>query len=56
MIHGFINSHRFFPSHYAPMVSDVVDIAEMKIDFILGEPFRPFEQVRYVIVSSALIS
>ena len=39
-------SRRFFPSHYAPMVSDLVGLADFVPEFNLGHPFHPFEQVR----------
>jgi 5'-3' exoribonuclease 1 len=35
----------YFPSHYAPFVTDVRGIADFKPEFSLGRPFYPFEQV-----------
>lgn len=35
----------FFPSHYAPFVSDIVGIESFEPEFELGSPFTPFEQV-----------
>ena len=36
----------FFPFHYAPCASDLVNLAEFQGGrFELGAPFRPFEQV-----------
>lgn len=39
----------FFPYHYAPMISDLVDLHEVPIHFELGQPFRPFEQLLAVL-------
>ena len=38
----------FFPFHYAPFASDLVDIGRVKIAFELGAPFRPFDQLMSV--------
>lgn len=37
----------YFPYHYSPIASDLVGMADAfsKIDFVLGEPFHPFEQL-----------
>ena len=40
---------RFYPHHYAPYVSDIKDIASMKIEFDYGRPFLPFEQLMAVL-------
>ena len=42
---GTHQMRRFFPSHYAPMVSDLVGLADLQPEFNLGQPFHPFEQV-----------
>jgi 5'-3' exonuclease len=36
----------FFPFHYAPMISDLVDIGDLgPFEFALGKPFAPFQQL-----------
>lgn len=39
----------FFPSHYAPYVSDIRGIADYKPEFELGRPFLPFQQLMAVL-------
>jgi 5'-3' exoribonuclease 2 len=39
----------YYPYHYSPFASDFSDIAEWKIEFKLGEPFRPLEQLMAVL-------
>lgn len=35
----------YYPHHYAPYISDIKDFAHLDLQFELGEPFKPFEQV-----------
>lgn len=35
----------YYPHHYAPYISDIKGFTNLKIEFELGEPFKPFEQV-----------
>ena len=40
---------RFYPYHYAPFVSDIKDIATLHIEFELGTPFLPYQQLLSVL-------
>jgi len=44
----------FYPYHYAPMISDLVDLSSIKMDFKLGKPFRPFDQLLSVLPSASI--
>lgn len=35
----------YYPHHYAPFAADFVGIADMKLDFVKGKPFKPYEQL-----------
>ncbi|KAN0097273.1 XRN 5'-3' exonuclease N-terminus domain containing protein [Tylopilus felleus] len=35
----------YYPFHFAPFASDFEDLKDMKINFTLGQPFKPYEQL-----------
>jgi 5'-3' exoribonuclease 2 len=38
----------YYPFHYAPFASDLIDCAKVDIQFTIGQPRRPFEQLMCV--------
>jgi 5'-3' exonuclease len=44
----------YFPHHYAPMMSDLVDLESVQLDFSMGRPFRPFEQLLAVLPPASM--
>lgn len=39
----------YYPEHYAPFASDLVDVAQFKASFTLGSPFTPLQQLMGVL-------
>lgn len=39
----------YFPYHYSPCASDLIDIKNIKIEFLKGEPYKPLEQLMAVL-------
>ncbi|XP_076050628.1 5'-3' exoribonuclease 1-like isoform X2 [Oratosquilla oratoria] len=39
----------FYPEYYSPCISDIKDFADMDMNFNLGKPFLPFEQLLAVL-------
>lgn len=43
----------FYPHHYAPYISDIKNFSHLKLDFELGTPFLPFEQLLAVLPAAS---
>lgn len=48
----------YYPFHYSPYISDIKDFADMEMNFEIGKPFMPFEQLLAVLppLSKKLLS
>ncbi|XP_029664328.1 5'-3' exoribonuclease 1 isoform X1 [Formica exsecta] len=47
--HGCCSWSWYYPHHYAPYISDIKDFKDLKLEFELGEPFLPFQQLLAVL-------
>jgi 5'-3' exoribonuclease 1 len=50
---GVVSWGWFYPYHYAPRITDIVGLGELKFNFTLGKPFRPFEQLLAVLPAAS---
>ena len=46
----------YYPHHFSPFASDFTDLASLDIDFTLGAPFRPYEQLMGVFPAARCVS
>lgn len=53
--HGCCSWSWFYPHHYAPYISDIKGFADLKLNFDLGTPFRPYEQLLAVLPAASKV-
>ncbi|XP_069831515.1 5'-3' exoribonuclease 1 isoform X2 [Dendropsophus ebraccatus] len=51
--HGVQSWSWYYPYHYAPYLSDICNIGQLKLNFELGKPFMPFEQLLAVLPAAS---
>ncbi|XP_066455607.1 5'-3' exoribonuclease 1 isoform X2 [Eleutherodactylus coqui] len=51
--HGVQSWSWYYPYHYAPYLSDICNISQLKLKFDLGKPFMPFEQLLAVLPAAS---
>ena len=44
---------RYYPFHYAPYMTDIKNFSEMTLEFEMGKPFMPFEQLLAVLPAAS---
>lgn len=43
----------YYPHHYSPYISDIQNFGDLKLNFDLGKPFLPFEQLLAVLPAAS---
>lgn len=46
---GVVSWSWYYPHHYSPYISDIKDFSTMEMEFDLGKPFLPFQQLLAVL-------
>jgi hypothetical protein len=48
-----VSCHRYYPDFYAPLVSDLTELSDLKLEFELGKPLDPLVQLLAVLPSES---